>query len=295
MPALNPFLMPNIHRATPGARALEALRIEKGSAGSSLEWVAEECPVTVSVNGSAVAVMMASPFMLEEFAAGFVLSEGILPDAGSIESIRCTHNAAEGYDVNLCASRLQAPCLCGAPAVGRTSGGRLGAARLASLERPIPSLPTTQTFDMSAYERALSYLKSAETVGAITGCTHAAAWVDSRGGLLGCSEDVGRHVALDKVLGLRALNGGAGSAIFVSSRASYEMVSKAARCGIEIFFAVSAPTELAVRLARKSGITLAAFSRPGRTTVYSRPDRLLKPDACTAGRSTSAQAAMSFQ
>ena len=102
----------------------------------------------------------------------------------------------------------------------------------------------------------------------MTGCTHAAVWVNPDGTLAGGVEDVGRHVALDKLLGLRALNGWKEGALFVSSRASFEMVQKAAMCGVEILFAVSAPTALAVDLAKRSGLTLSAFCRPGRGTVY---------------------------
>jgi len=112
-------------------------------------------------------------------------------------------------------------------------------------------------------------------LGGITGCTHAAVWVRPDGSFAGGAEDVGRHVALDKLLGLRARRGWRDGALVISSRASYEMVQKAAMCGVEIIFAVSAPTALAVELARECGITLAAFCRRSRANVYSHPERLI--------------------
>jgi len=89
----------------------------------------------------------------------------------------------------------------------------------------------------------------------------------------GC-EDVGRHVALDKLLGLRSQQGWQQGAVLVSSRASYEMVQKSAMCGVEILFAVSAATQLAVEVAQRSNLTLVGFSKPGRATIYTHPQRL---------------------
>ena len=121
----------------------------------------------------------------------------------------------------------------------------------------------------------MAYLEKVEELGQLTGCTHAAVWVHPDGTLAGGAEDVGRHVALDKLLGMRAKNHWENGALFVSSRASYEMVQKATTCGVEIMFAVSAPTALAVRLAKESGMTLSAFCRRQKANVYAHPERLL--------------------
>lgn len=141
--------------------------------------------------------------------------------------------------------------------------------------RPVPDLPATQTFDMRFYRDAVAQLKSFERIGALTGCTHASVWIRPDGTPAGGAEDVGRHVALDKLLGLRAREGWRDGALVVSSRASYEMVQKAAMCGVEILFAVSAPTALAVRTAERCGMTLAAFARAGGPNVYTHPERLV--------------------
>lgn len=114
-------------------------------------------------------------------------------------------------------------------------------------------------------------------MGQLTGCTHAAAWVQPSGHLAGGHEDVGRHVALDKLLGRRAIEGETWQqgAVLVSSRASYEMVQKSAMCGVEILFAVSAATTLAVEVAERCNLTLVGFCKPGRATIYTHPQRLV--------------------
>lgn len=108
----------------------------------------------------------------------------------------------------------------------------------------------TSLFDFSS---ASQTLRTVQHVGDLTGATHATLWVNPDGTPAGGTEDVGRHVALDKLLGLRAKNGWHDGALVVSSRASYEMVQKAAMCSVEILFAVSAPTRLAVDIAQKCG------------------------------------------
>lgn len=142
---------------------------------------------------------------------------------------------------------------------GRTGCGLCGVESLDGAIRKNHRVEHTQTFDMRFYEQGLAYLEKVEELGQLTGCTHAAVWVHPDGTLAGGAEDVGRHVALDKLLGMRAKNHWENGALFVSSRASYEMVQKATTCGVEIMFAVSAPTALAVRLAKESGMTLSAF------------------------------------
>ena len=158
---------------------------------------------------------------------------------------------------------------------GRTGCGICGVESLGEAVREKRVVPHEQTFPMAAYADALGYLERVERLGGITGCTHAAVWVRPDGSFAGGAEDVGRHVALDKLLGLRARRGWRDGALVISSRASYEMVQKAAMCGVEIIFAVSAPTALAVELARECGITLAAFCRRSRANVYSHPERLI--------------------
>ena len=160
---------------------------------------------------------------------------------------------------------------------GRTGCGVCGVEQLNDIGKPVQPLPFTQSFDLANLDQALAHLNDFQPVGRLTGCTHAAAWVRLTGELAGGFEDVGRHVALDKLLGRRAEvgEGWQHGAVLVSSRASYEMVQKAAMCGVEILFAVSAATTLAVEVAERCNLTLVGFCKPGRATVYTHPQRLI--------------------
>jgi FdhD protein len=138
-------------------------------------------------------------------------------------------------------------------------------------------LSFTQRFNLAHLDLALAHLNDVQPLGQLSGCTHAAAWVMPSGEIAGGHEDVGRHVALDKLLGRRAGESDAWQqgAALVSSRASYEMVQKAAMCGVEILFAVSAATTLAVEVAERCNLTLVGFCKPGRATIYTHPERLI--------------------
>ena len=239
--------------------------------------VAEEVPVALVYNGISHTVMMASPVMLEEFGTGFSLTEGIVESVSDIYDVEVVEACGPGREVRITISseafhnfkaRRRAM-------LGRTGCGICGVESLGEAVREKRVVPHEQTFPMAAYADALGYLERVERLGGITGCTHAAVWVRPDGSFAGGAEDVGRHVALDKLLGLRARRGWRDGALVISSRASYEMVQKAAMCGVEIIFAVSAPTALAVELARECGITLAAFCRRSRANVYSHPERLI--------------------
>ena len=257
-----------------GAREVEVHHMN--AEAPTLDWVAEEVPVALVYNGISHAVMMASPSMLEEFALGFSLAEGIIPDASHLYACELREGCRGGIEVDL---TISSECFWKLKdrrrsMTGRTGCGICGVESLKEAVRETRLVPHEQTFPMSAYADALGYLERVERLGGITGCTHAAVWVHPDGSFAGGAEDVGRHVALDKLLGLRARRGWKDGALVISSRASYEMVQKAAMCGIEIIFAVSAPTALAVELARDCGITLAAFCRRSRANVYSHPERL---------------------
>ena len=161
---------------------------------------------------------------------------------------------------------------------GRTGCGVCGVEQLNDIGKPVQPLPFQP--DLCALLisiSALKHLNEVQPIGRLTGCTHAAAWVRPDGELAGGHEDVGRHVALDKLLGRRSAEGEGWQrgAALVSSRASYEMVQKAAMCGVEILFAVSAATTLAVEVAERCNLTLVGFCRPGRATIYTHPQRLI--------------------
>ncbi|ERT14792.1 formate dehydrogenase accessory sulfurtransferase FdhD [Photorhabdus temperata] len=241
------------------------------------DWVAEEVPVALVYNGISHVVMMVSPKDLEYFAVGFSLSEGIIESQQEIHGIDILVNCRGGIELQI---ELSSRRFAGLKErrhnmAGRTGCGICGTEQLSDIFRPIAPLPFTQTFSLSHLDYALSQLTNIQDIGAMTGCTHAAGWINPEGELLGGCEDVGRHVALDKILGMRAKTGWQQGATLVSSRASYEMVQKSATCGVEILFAVSAATSLAVEVADRCNLTLVGFCKPGRATVYTHPERLI--------------------
>ncbi len=145
------------------------------------------------------------------------------------------------------------------------------------LVNPLRHCRLLRPLNLAHLDHALEHLNDVQPIGQLSGCTHAAAWVLPSGDIAGGHEDVGRHVALDKLLGRRARESDVWKqgAALVSSRASYEMVQKSAMCGVEILFAVSAATTLAVEVAERCNLTLVGFCKPGRATVYTHPQRLI--------------------
>lgn len=242
------------------------------------DMLAEEVPVALVYNGISHVVMMASPKDLECFALGFSLSEGIIENHTEIYGMDVVPSC-NGLEVQieLSSRRFMGLKERRRALAGRTGCGVCGVEQLNDIGKPIAPLPFTQTFDLAALDAGLAHLTDFQPVGQLTGCTHAAAWMLPSGELMGGHEDVGRHVALDKLLGHRAREGERWSsgAVLVSSRASYEMVQKSAMCGVEILFAVSAATTLAVEVAQRCNLTLVGFCKPGRATVYTHPQRLM--------------------
>lgn len=240
--------------------------------------LAEEVPVALVYNGISHVVMMATPKDLMQFAVGFSLSEGIIENRGEIYGMDVVQ-ACNGLEVQieLSSRRFMGLKERRRALAGRTGCGVCGVEQLNDIGRPIKPLPFSQTFDLAHLDYALRHLDDVQPVGRETGCTHAAAWIMPSGELVGGHEDVGRHVALDKLLGRRAKEGALWQqgAALVSSRASYEMVQKSAMCGVEILFAVSAATTLAVEVAERCNLTLVGFCKPGRATIYTHPERLV--------------------
>lgn len=242
------------------------------------DYLAEEVPVALVYNGISHVVMMASPKDLELFAIGFSLSEGIIEQPQEIYGMDVVQ-ACNGLEVQI---ELSSRRFMGLKArrralAGRTGCGVCGVEQLNDIGKPLVPLPFTQTFNLANLNHALEHLNDIQPIGQLSGCTHAAAWVLPSGDIAGGHEDVGRHVALDKLLGRRARESEVWQqgAALVSSRASYEMVQKSAMCGVEILFAVSAATTLAVEVAERCNLTLVGFCKPGRATIYTHPQRLI--------------------
>lgn len=262
------------------ARPVTAYKRSFDTFGAVPDVVAEEVPVALVYNGISHVVMMALPSDLEEFAVGFSLSEGIIQNRSEIYGMDVVP-ACRGVRVELEVSSESFMKLKERrrSLAGRTGCGVCGLEQINDVIRPVKPLPRTATFDLQHLDRALAAMKACQLVGDVTGCTHAACLLDDHGGTIGCMEDVGRHVALDKLLGARGMRAPTAPewnsrVVLISSRASYEMVQKAASCGVEVLLAVSAATGLAVETAEKAGLTLAAFCRPGRATVLTHSERL---------------------
>jgi len=244
--------------------------------------LAEEIPIAILYDDTPYAVMLGTPRDLEDFALGFSVTEGIVRKP---EDILCctTIEQPEGVElrVELASGVAEAATWRERSLAGRTGCGLCGVRALESAVRWPAPVADTLRLTPADVDAALARLPDGQDLHAVTGAVHAAAWVLRSGELFAVREDVGRHNALDKLLGA-ALRGGvdvAGGFALVSSRASYEMVQKAAQCGVQLLVAVSAPTAMARRVAQSSGLTLVAFSRAGRHTVYTHPHRL----GCLAG------------
>lgn len=235
--------------------------------------IAEEVPVALVYNGVSHAVMMASPSDLDDFALGFSLTEGILQSPDQLFGLDVVVGS-EGISVemNIAGDRFARLREQRRNMTGRTGCGLCGTESLAHAVRAIAPVTPKSLPGADVVQRALRDLKNHQPLQMQTGATHGAAWCDNHGRIVLAREDVGRHNALDKLIGARIREHGAqafdqGFAL-ISSRASFEMVHKSASVGIGTLVAVSAPTALAIREARKSGLNLIGFARPGRHVIY---------------------------
>ena len=240
--------------------------------------VAEECAVALVYNGISHAVMMATPEDLEEFAVGFSLSEGIVQHRNEIFDIQI-QSQPQGLEVNvtIAAAQFAKLKLRRRSMTGRTGCGLCGAESLQQAIRPIAKVAAIAPIDAAAIQTAQQLFTSRQPMQLLTGAMHGAAWCNRDGDIVLLREDVGRHNALDKLIGAMAglqpsVNDGF---IMISSRVSYEMVQKTSAAGATVLAAVSAPTRLAIELADAAGIALVAFVRENRHAIYTHPQYVL--------------------
>ena len=238
--------------------------------------LAKEIPVALVYNDIAHTVMMCSPRDLEDFAIGFSLTEGIIDKPADIYGIDI-EEVCNGIEARI---ELATRCFVALKdhrrtLTGRTGCGICGAEQIQQVYKNIKKLDRTLTLNVRQFDTCLQQLYEAQELGKQTGSTHAAAFFSAEGKLLTIREDVGRHVALDKLLGWHAKADKPRGFIVVTSRASYEMVQKTVSCGIEMLVAISAATDLAVQMAEQYYLTLVGFAREGRATIYSGKERLL--------------------
>ena len=242
------------------------------------EILAEETPVAIVYNGVSHVVMMASPCDLEDFAKGFSITEGIINNLSDIYSIEVLKKD-NGIEINVEISTEKFTHLkeIRRNLTGRTGCGLCGAESLDQVLK-IPKIRKNKTkFSSICVLKALKKFSNQQKIQKKTGATHASGLFDSKGNLVILKEDVGRHNALDKLIGVLLstnLSSRDGFAL-ITSRASYEMVSKASAANIGMLVAVSGPTSLAINTAKESGMTLLGFARDGRQTIYANKQRII--------------------
>lgn len=269
-----------------GAASRKVYRLQGGAITPATDWVAEEVPVALEYNGISHAVMLATPCDLADFALGFSLSEGLIDTRHELYGLEEVPGE-QGITLRL---EVAAPAFARLKErrrtlAGRTGCGLCGTESLAALARVLPVVAGAQRCTSAAVERAMAGLAEHQALQQRTGAVHAAAWCTVDGAVVCLREDIGRHNALDKLIGAlaRADIDATQGFMAVTSRASFEMVQKAASAGVGLLAAVSAPTTLAVTTAEQTGLTLVGFARPHGAVVYTHPRRIdLSPTPATA-------------
>jgi FdhD protein len=240
-------------------------RYDAGSVGPlSTREIAVETPIEIAFGGAPFAVMMATPCDIEDFAIGFALTEEIIEAVEDIRAIEAVVDATSGrVNVTLTGERMGAHLARKRAISGRTGCGLCGIEDLEHLPRARRRLTPTPPIAPEAIGAAVAALSSLQPLNSRTRAVHAAAWCGRDGAIQMVREDVGRHNALDKLVGalLREKADPGDGFVLISSRCSFEMVAKAAAFGAATLVSVSAPTSLALQRADECGLTLIAIAR----------------------------------
>lgn len=255
-----------------------ATHIRPGSRAAVRRVLPEETPVAMVYDGTTLAVMMATPADISDFATGFSLTEGVVAAPDQIASCEVvSHQAGIEARIWLAEDRAEALAARRRTLAGPVGCGLCGIDSLDQASRPLPDLSGKgPVLDTAEVARATETLRGWQPLHDQSRAVHAAGFLLPGKGVVLAREDVGRHNALDKLIGAMARQGiDAGQGAFVlTSRVSVEMVQKCAMAGCAILIAVSAPTAHALRLAEGAGITLAAFARGEGFDLFSHPERL---------------------
>jgi len=281
-------------QARKGMRAAVARRHHGGRSMEEHGWVVEEAPLFVQIEGAGSYTLMRTASQGPEahcaytaldgllsdggvpdtlaLAAGFLLSEGIVSDFAQVQSMALCADAPEQLQVKLADPSR-------APRGGRLVASACGICGESSGQHPAAGLPRVTAslkLDPAGLARLMAEMEARQPIFRATGGTHSAGLFNAQGEIIAVAEDLGRHNALDKVIGEALLIGRLqpGCGALLSGRVSLELVAKAARAGLELISAISAPTSLAIETAERCGITLCGFVRSGRASVYSHPERI---------------------
>ncbi|MCE2029796.1 formate dehydrogenase accessory sulfurtransferase FdhD [Sessilibacter corallicola] len=248
---------------------------ERDGSHQAADYLAQESPIALVFNGISHAVMMMTPSNIEQFVVGFSLTEGIIDHVEQIYDVEVKPVDIDGITgfevmVEIASSidwrlKQQKRVLS-----GRTGCGLCGTDSLEHAMRPVSQVKQSVVIQPEIINNALAQLQDSQILQQQTGAVHAAAWFSVAGELLQIYEDVGRHNALDKLIGHMAQKkiDPSDGFLLMSSRGSYEIIHKAAAAGIGNVVTISAPTALARKLAEAAGIKLVGFARPGRHAEY---------------------------
>ena len=278
----------------PPQKSVEVVRLRGGQLVAGVDRAATEEPLEVRLHGRPFAVIMRTPGADRELAAGFLLSEGVLQgadDLGTIDYCAEPAGAAGSGDgaavtrenvinvtlVGQSLARLDQLLAERRQVIGNASCGLCGRLTIESLQARVPALTGAGRVSRSTIASMPERLRSRQTVFDETGGLHAAGLFTTDGELETSAEDVGRHNAVDKVIGrllIREALPLSDRVLFVSGRTSFEIVQKALLAGIPVVAAVSAPSSLAIELALDSGLTLLGFVRGADFNIYTHPERI---------------------
>jgi FdhD protein len=264
--------------------AITPLRWSAGAVASAPDAVAVEEPLEIRLGGRRFTITMRTPGDDEELAAGFLHAEGFINSRAELGEIRRVRDAKGAPEDNALDVILSIPAQGLRERLSRnftinSSCGICGRTSIESLTRRIAPLSDNVRLSAKTILALAPKLRSAQQVFTATGGLHAAARFDLEGELLAIREDIGRHNAVDKIVGHALMNDQlplADSVMMVSGRLSFEIVQKAAAAGAPILAAVSAPSSLAVELAEELGLTLIGFLREGGFNIYTHPRRVVE-------------------
>lgn len=259
-------------------KQVAVLRCRDGQLSQSQDVLAVETPVALEYNGISHVVMLASPADLEDFALGFSLTEGIIADPS--EFYGCDiEERAEGrlVHVEIASERFVRLKERRRNLTGRTGCGLCGTEALDQVTRRVTPVVHRHAVAPARVTAGMRAMHALQPLQQQSGATHAAAWMNEAGDVVCVREDVGRHNALDKLIGALAdsKTDFTRGTVLITSRASFEMVQKSAIMGIGVVAAISAPTSFAVQLAEQAGVTLMGFMRDASYVVYAHPERLM--------------------
>ncbi|WP_188007283.1 formate dehydrogenase accessory sulfurtransferase FdhD [Photobacterium damselae] len=262
---------------TTGITEIDITRYINSNYHSDIDYVAREVPISISYNGISYSILMATPINLYYFAVGFSLSEQIINDVYDIKWIDIERykdgvilkiELKSEFFYNLKKIRRSF--------VGISGCGLCGIEHLSLINKDLRYMDNTIKLDSNILINVFEQIKNKQDLFDITGCTHSAMLFNPDGVIKLSFEDIARHVALDKLIGginVNKINNCGG--VFITSRISYEIIQKIVNAKVEILVAVSAPTDLAINLANKYGLTLIGFFRDNSYVVYTHKTRVI--------------------